>query len=140
MKKMLIPALLLLAAAVSCQREKNVDPKEAVEITVTAGVPETRTYIENDGTATITTYCLVPPAEGQVYSTRLALNYGSKRYIITIQLATHDTALSISAVNGESKNANVYDLSGRIVRKNANSVEGLNRGIYIQNGKKVLVK
>ena len=53
MKKMLIPALLLLAAAVSCQREKNVDPKEAVEITVTAGVPETRTYIENDGTAWI---------------------------------------------------------------------------------------
>ena len=97
-------------------------------------------FIESDGTATITTYCLVPPAEGQVYSTRLALNYGSKRYIITIQLATHDTALSISAVNGESKNANVYDLSGRIVRKNANSVEGLNRGIYIQNGKKVLVK
>jgi len=97
-------------------------------------------FIENDGTATITTYCLVPPAEGQVYSTRLALNYGSKRYIITVQLATHDTALSISAVNSDNNNANVYDLSGRIVRKNANSVEGLNRGIYIQNGKKVFVK
>ena len=53
MKKMMIPALLLLAAAVSCQREKNVDPKGTVEITVTAGVPETRTYIENDGTAWI---------------------------------------------------------------------------------------
>ena len=97
-------------------------------------------FIESDGTATITTYCLVPPAEGQVYSTRLALNYGSKRYIITIQLATHDTAQSISVVNSENNNANIYDLSGRIVRKNANSVEGLNRGIYIQNGKKVLVK
>ena len=53
MKKILIPALLLLAATVSCQREKNVDPKGTVEITVTAGVPDTRTYIENDGTAWI---------------------------------------------------------------------------------------
>lgn len=53
MKKMLIPTLLLLAAAVSCQREKSVDPKGTVEITVTAGTPETRTYIENDGTAWI---------------------------------------------------------------------------------------
>ena len=51
MKKLLIPALLLLAAAVSCQREKNVDPKGTVEITVTAGAPETRTFIEYDGTA-----------------------------------------------------------------------------------------
>ena len=53
MKKILIPALMLLAAAVSCQREKNVDPKGSVEITVTAGAPDTRTYIENDGTAWI---------------------------------------------------------------------------------------
>lgn len=53
MKKYLIPVLLLSLAAVSCQREKSVDPKEAVEITVTAGVPETRTYIENGGTAWI---------------------------------------------------------------------------------------
>lgn len=53
MKKMLIPALLLLSATVACQREKNVDPKGTVEITVTAGAPETRTYIENDGTAWI---------------------------------------------------------------------------------------
>ena len=53
MKKLLIPALLLLAAAVSCQREKNVDPKGAVDITVTAGISETRTFIENDGTAWI---------------------------------------------------------------------------------------
>lgn len=96
--------------------------------------------IEDDGTATITTYCLVPPAEGQFYNTRLALNYGSKRYIINISVADKNTAESISAVNGESKNANVYDLSGRIVRKNASTTEGLNRGIYIQNGKKVLVK
>ena len=52
MKKYLIPTLLLLVAAVSCQREKDFS-KGDVAITVTAGIPETRTFIENDGTAWI---------------------------------------------------------------------------------------
>ena len=52
MKKYLFPVLLALLAAVSCQREKQIDPNGAVEITVTA-TSDTRTYIENDGTAWI---------------------------------------------------------------------------------------
>ena len=52
MKKYLFPVLLTLFAAVSCQREKQIDPNGAVEITVTA-TSDTRTYIENDGTAWI---------------------------------------------------------------------------------------
>ena len=51
MKKLLIPVLLVLAA-VSCQREKDLS-KGDVAITVTAGIPGTRTFIENDGTAWI---------------------------------------------------------------------------------------
>ena len=50
MKKYLIPVLLIALAAVSCQREKNF-VKGDVAITVTAGVPETRTFIEYDGSA-----------------------------------------------------------------------------------------
>ena len=49
MQKLFIPVLLLLAA-VSCQREKDFSG-DGVAITVTAGIPETRTFIENDGTA-----------------------------------------------------------------------------------------
>ncbi|MBQ6177432.1 MAG: hypothetical protein IJK29_09560 [Bacteroidales bacterium] len=52
MNKYLFPVLLALLAAVSCQREKQIDPNGAVEITVTA-TSDTRTYIENDGTAWI---------------------------------------------------------------------------------------
>jgi pectate lyase len=51
MKKLLIPVLLVLAA-VSCQRENNVC-RDIVDITVTAGIPGTRSFIENDGTAWI---------------------------------------------------------------------------------------
>lgn len=71
MKKILIPALLLLSAAVACQREKNVDPKGTVEITVTAGAPETRTFIENDGTAWIPSW-----NTGDVLGVMVDENYG----------------------------------------------------------------
>ena len=50
MKKILFPIFLLLVA-VSCQREKDFVPAGTVEITVTAGMPETRTYIEDNGSS-----------------------------------------------------------------------------------------
>lgn len=96
--------------------------------------------VEADGTATITTYCLVPPAPGKGYYTRLALNMGSKRFIVTIALGDEEFITTINEVSSERTNANVYDLSGRMVRKNASNLEGLNKGIYIHNGKKVVLK
>ena len=36
--------------------------------------------------------------------------------------------------------ADIYDLNGRLVRKNADSTEGLPSGIYIRRGKKIVVK
>ena len=50
MKKILLPVLLMLAL-VSCQREKVSAPAGTVDITVTAGMPETRTFIQSDGTS-----------------------------------------------------------------------------------------
>ena len=38
------------------------------------------------------------------------------------------------------EDGNVYNLNGQVVRKNATSLEGLAKGIYIVNGKKVSVK
>lgn len=36
--------------------------------------------------------------------------------------------------------SDIYDMSGRVVRKNAISVDGLKKGIYIMDGKKVVVE
>ena len=36
--------------------------------------------------------------------------------------------------------SNIYSLDGRIVRRNASSLEGLSKGIYVYQGKKVVVK
>lgn len=43
-------------------------------------------------------------------------------------------------VDGAQWPADIYDLSGRMVKKAATSLEGLQKGLYIINGKKVLVK
>lgn len=36
--------------------------------------------------------------------------------------------------------SNIYDLKGRLVKENATSTDGLKKGIYLMNGKKILVK
>ena len=36
--------------------------------------------------------------------------------------------------------SDIYSLDGRLVRKNAASLEGLPKGLYIMNGKKMVVK
>lgn len=41
--------------------------------------------------------------------------------------------------NSKQVNGNIYNLNGQLVRKNATNLEGLAKGIYIVNGKKVSV-
>ena len=52
----------------------------------------------------------------------------------TITLEVDDIANGIMIINGDEQNArNIYDIQGR-------KVENLSKGIYIINGKKVVVK
>ncbi len=48
----------------------------------------------------------------------------------------------IGAIDAETKTAtgNVYNLNGQLVRRNAASLDGLAHGVYVVNGKKVVVK
>ena len=51
------------------------------------------------------------------------------------------TALGISEINAQSLNlGNIYNLNGVMVRKAGESLQGLQKGIYIINNKKVVVK
>lgn len=43
-------------------------------------------------------------------------------------------------VDGWAAPANIYDVNGRMIKQGATSLEGLQKGLYIINGKKVLVK
>ncbi len=80
-------------------------------------------------------------ADGTIIRTKVALEYDSKQYVFNIQIMNEVTATGIQNVAADAKaDGNVYDIAGRIVRKNATSVDGLANGIYIFNGKKYIVK
>ena len=49
-------------------------------------------------------------------------------------------AADISDINIEDKPLNVYDIAGRKIRPDNNSISSLRKGIYLINGKKVMVK
>lgn len=87
-------------------------------------------------------YTLEPIADGASYIVKLALDYNGKRYIFNVKLVNEATYVGIDGVNAVAgANAgNVYDLSGRVIRTNVKSVNGLAKGVYILNGKKYIVK
>ena len=58
----------------------------------------------------------------------------SKTFNVTAATAINEIEIS------NDKPATIYDLKGNTVRKNATSTEGLNAGVYIINGAKVIVK
>lgn len=81
--------------------------------------------------------------------------YAHSGYVVwnhtTVAAGDCDLALEISGTTEEgiqaaianvSKNGNVYNMAGQLVRSNANlnTLKGLNKGIYMLNGTKVLVK
>ncbi len=74
------------------------------------------------------------------YRTKLAVRDGNKRYVFNIAICDPETATGILGINAAGKANNVYDMSGRLVRRNATSVNGLAKGVYMINGTKVLVK
>jgi hypothetical protein len=47
---------------------------------------------------------------------------------------------SIHVLTGNNQFGNIYDINGRLVRENTNTFEGLSKGIYIVNGRKIIVK
>ncbi|MBQ2969442.1 MAG: leucine-rich repeat protein [Bacteroidaceae bacterium] len=52
---------------------------------------------------------------------------------------THGTT-GIQPAGMEAISTEIYDLNGRVVKENATSTEDLQKGIYLMNGKKVVVK
>ena len=50
------------------------------------------------------------------------------------------TSISTPQTVKPAVSSNIYSLDGRIVRRNASSLEGLSKGIYVYQGKKVVVK
>jgi hypothetical protein len=63
---------------------------------------------------------------------------GAKAFEMSVDGQT--TAVTGIQADGQTAKGNIYDLSGRLVKHNATSTEDLPQGIYLMNGRKVVVK
>lgn len=83
---------------------------------------------------------------GDTYTALWAFVYDGKAVIISVNITfvTEDVYVGISSISGQANGTfdatNIYSLSGQLIRTQATSLEGLQQGIYIVGGKKVLVK
>ena len=71
----------------------------------------------------------VSGAEAQNYE----ISYKPGKIIVT-------QTVGIETVQVNSNLFDIYNLQGKVVRKNANDLNGLPKGIYIVKGQKVVVK
>lgn len=88
------------------------------------------------------TYTITPEFVTAVAADKEFIINGGGANVVKISYPS-ETGSGIAGIAAEKKIVNVYDLAGRVVRHNvdsANAVNGLAKGIYIVNGKKVLVK
>lgn len=89
------------------------------------------------------TYTITPEFVTAVATDKEFIINGGGANVVKVYYPTEDAGSGIAGIAAEKKIVNVYDLAGRVVRHNvdsANAVNGLAKGIYIVNGKKVLVK
>lgn len=69
----------------------------------------------------------------------LLLDSYSREIVNAVKCKLDDHTTGIKGVNVEDgKTYDVYDMNGRIVRRNARSLENLPHGVYIVNGKKIV--
>lgn len=89
------------------------------------------------------TYTITPEFVTTVATDKEFIINGGGANVVKVYYPSEGDDSGIAGIAAEKKIVNVYDLAGRVVRHNidsANAVNGLAKGIYIVNGKKVLVK
>lgn len=89
------------------------------------------------------TYTITPEFVTTVATDKEFIINGGGANVVKVYYPSEGDDSGIAGIAAEKKIVNVYDLAGRVVRHNidsANAINGLAKGIYIVNGKKVLVK
>ena len=69
-----------------------------------------------------------------------ATRVGSENALKIYSISWESSASGISDCNTDNQPFGVYSLSGTMVKKDATSLNGLPKGIYIVNGRKMVVK
>ena len=110
--------------------EAMTTPAFADEITVTSKEEEEHTFsvkAEKDMLLGIGFHVTSEKSNGSLYITKFSIE--------------EDTTLGINGINnGMNNNTDIYSIDGQKVRINATDTNGLKQGVYIMNGKKVVIK
>ena len=80
---------------------------------------------------------LIAKGPGEAIITAKAKVDGNEAYC---KVTVKDPTGVNQTISGEAITMDIYDLTGRPVRLKAQSTDGLNAGIYIINGRKVVIK
>ena len=78
--------------------------------------------------------CILFVPEGSLNAYKAAEGWNEFKNIVEYNFS----AIHAIAIDGQT--CDIYDLNGRKVRGNATTLEGLSKGMYIVNGKKLIVK
>ena len=83
--------------------------------------------------------------KASIKGTRAYFRYTGNQNVQQMRLVLNGTTTGIGSIQDGKVTiskfpADIYSLDGRIVRRMANDLEGLSKGVYIINGEKVLVK
>ena len=78
--------------------------------------------------------CILFVPEGSLNAYKAAEGWNEFKNIVEYNFS----AIHAIAIDGQA--CDIYDLNGRKVRGNATTLEGLSKGMYIVNGKKLIVK
>lgn len=77
-------------------------------------------------------------AHKKAYAEITSAKYGVKVQTIPIVIGDDVTAIESVVTSPDNAQFGIYDLQGRVVKKSTNNFNGLQRGIYVVNGKKVM--
>lgn len=81
------------------------------------------------------------PLEGtHTYQITVIYANGNESAPASVSINTGTTGITSADDGGSNDTFDIYDMSGRIVRSNATSFGDLPRGVYVANGKKVIVR
>ncbi len=136
-----------LSGTVTAKDGNNVVPLEGATVTLKSGEVEYYGTTNAEGkysvdvTQTSLDYTVTIFAEGyDSISSSVSLAAGDATYDAELKKSVATAITDIKAAKGRSNTGDVYTIDGVLVRRAGQSLAGLRRGLYIVDGKKVVIR
>lgn len=136
-----------LSGTVTAKDGDNVVPVEGATVTLKSGEVEYYGTTDAEGkysvdvTQTSLDYTVTISAEGyDSISSSVSLAAGNATYNAELKKSVATAITDIKAAEGKRHKGDVYTIDGVLVRRAGQSLAGLKRGLYIVDGKKIVIR